>query len=365
MMVCVTLNVLFLMLSLCSPSFINTENANVQEKLFLSSMGLSSRPKPSHQAPVPSLLWKMFKKSTKQTSTSHSDPCLVSEYGVRGNIVRFIQDQGSLISAPAVHCFNCVRKHLFFNMSVLEDVEQLSFAQLEMKFKQDLAHLGQHVFSVDLYRVLRTMLKGVTHESSRKLLLSQSLGPGAHASVLVNLTDLAESWRKPGKNYGMQLEMQLTHLSNMLQEHAYVKSAQIPELHTSLVVVSLNPLQCRSRRKRSAAYYLPVTPSNVCKPRRLYIDFKDVGWQDWIIAPQGYLANYCHGECPFPLSESLNGTNHAILQTLVHSFDPKGTPQPCCVPIKLSPISMLYYDNNDNVVLRHYEDMVVDECGCR
>lgn len=277
----------------------------------------------------------------------------------------YVPQTGSLISAPAVHCFNCERKHLFFNMSVLEDVEQLSFAQLEMKFKQDLAYLGQHGFSVDLYRVLRTTLKGVSPESSRRLLQSQSLGPGAHGSVLVNLTDLAESWRKPGRNYGMQLEMQLTHLSNMLQEHAYVKSVQFPEMRTSLVVVSLNPLQCRSRRKRSAAYYLPVTPSNVCKPRRLYIDFKDVGWQDWIIAPQGYLANYCHGECPFPLSESLNGTNHAILQTLVHSFDPKGTPQPCCVPIKLSPISMLYYDNNDNVVLRHYEDMVVDECGCR
>lgn len=275
---------------------------------------------------------------------------------------------GSVISAPTVHCFNCVRKHLFFNMSVLEEVEQLSFAQLEMKFKQDLAHLGQHVFSVDLYRVLRTTLKGVTDESSRKLLLSQSLGPGVHASVLVNLTDLAESWRKPDKNYGLQLEIQLTHLSNMFQEYAYVKSVQTPqtpELHASLVVVSLNPLQCRSRRKRSAAYYFPLTPSNVCKARRLYVNFRDVDWQDWIIAPQGYFANYCRGECPFPLSESLNGTNHAILQTLVHSFDPQETPQPCCVPIKLSPISMLYYDNNDNVVLRHYEDMVVDECGCR
>uniref|UniRef100_A0A672NXH5 Growth differentiation factor 3 n=1 Tax=Sinocyclocheilus grahami TaxID=75366 RepID=A0A672NXH5_SINGR len=249
----------------------------------------------------------MFKKGSKQTSTPDTDPCVVSEYRVRGNIVRFIQDQGSLISAPAVHCFNCVRKHLFFNMSVLEDVEQLFLVQLEMKFKQDLAHLGPHVFSVELYRVLRTTLKGVTHESSRKLLLSQSLGPGAHASVHVNLTQLAETWRKPGKNCGMQVELQLTRLSNMLQVHAYVEGthsliqvAWMPELYTSLVVVSLNLLQCRPRRKRSAAYYLPVTPSNVCKPRRLYIDFKDVGWQDWIIGPQGYLANYCHGECPFP-----------------------------------------------------------------
>ncbi|KTF77153.1 hypothetical protein cypCar_00033851 [Cyprinus carpio] len=92
----------------------------------------------------------MFKKGSKQTGTLNTDPCVVSEYGVRGNIVRFIQDQGSLISALAVHCFNCVRKHLFFSMSVLEDVEQLSFAQLEMKFKQDLAHLGPHVFSMEL-----------------------------------------------------------------------------------------------------------------------------------------------------------------------------------------------------------------------
>ncbi|KAI7804352.1 protein DVR-1 isoform X1 [Triplophysa rosa] len=338
------------------------ENVHAQEKLFLSSMGLSSPPKPSAHSPVPSLLWKMFESSDRR------DSCVVSEYGVRGNIVRFIQDQGRLISAPTGRCFYCVRKHLFFNMSALEDVEQLSFAQLEIKFKQDLSHLGRHVFGMALYRVLKTTLKGVTHESSRKLLQSQTLGYDALGSVRFNLTELAESWRQPAKNYGMQLELQASH--NLLDDDAFdAKGVRagvpIPEFSASLVAVSLNPHQCRSRRKRSASYYPPVTPSNVCKPRRLYIDFKDVGWQDWIIAPQGYLANYCHGECPFPLSESLNGTNHAILQTLVHSFDPKGTPQPCCVPIKLSPISMLYYDNNDNVVLRHYEDMIVDECGCR
>lgn len=97
MMLFVILNLLFLMLSLSSLTFIDTENVNMQEKLFLSSMGLSSRPKPSHQAPVPSLLWKMF-KDRKQTSTSDTHPCVVSEYGVRGNIVRFIQDQGEALS---------------------------------------------------------------------------------------------------------------------------------------------------------------------------------------------------------------------------------------------------------------------------
>ncbi|TRY92503.1 hypothetical protein DNTS_028202 [Danionella cerebrum] len=352
----------FLTFSLSVNSFKHSVDVNVQEKLFLSSMGLWGRPKPFARAPVPSHLWKTFQKSGKH---KHG-PCVMEEYGgVKGNIVRFIQDQGSVISSPAELCFSCIRKHLFFNMSVLESLEHLSLAQLRMNFRQHPLHRAHSLFTVDLYKVLKTALKGVVHQSSRKLLLSQTVSPGAHSSVLLNLTDLAESWRKPGKNHGLHLEVQLTHYSNMLEEHLYALNTHIPLFDTHLVVVSLNPLQCRGRKKRSASHYPTFTPSAVCKPRRLYVDFRDVGWHDWIIAPQGYLANYCHGECPFPLSESLNGTNHAILQTLVHSFDPEGTPQPCCVPIKLSPISMLYYDNNDNVVLRHYEDMVVDECGCR
>ena len=48
----------------------------------------------------------------------------------------------------------------------------------------------------------------------------------------------------------------------------------------------------------------------------LYVDFSDVGWNDWIVAPPGYHAFYCHGECPFPLADHLNSTNHAIVQTL-------------------------------------------------
>lgn len=261
-------------------------------------------------------------------------------------------------------------------MSVLQPVELLSLAQLEIKFHWKplrAVHLLQQPqpLSLSLYKVVRPTLSGANPQANRRLLVSQSvqLQPES-TSITLDLTSLADNWRKPGRNYGLVLELLpissdpvelvLFHPGNSLS----LEPAFLPLIQASLVAVSLNPHQCRSRQKRSAIH-LPVIPSNVCKARSLYIDFKDVGWQDWIIAPQGYMANYCHGECPFPLSESLNGTNHAILQTLVHSLDPHGTPQPCCVPIRLSPISMLYYDNNDNVVLRHYQDMVVDECGCR
>lgn len=39
--------------------------------------------------------------------------------------------------------------------------------------------------------------------------------------------------------------------------------------------------------------------------------------KDWIIAPEGYAAFYCDGECSFPLNAHMNATNHAIVQTLV------------------------------------------------
>lgn len=86
--------------------------------------------------------------------------------------------------------------------------------------------------------------------------------------------------------------------------------------------------------------------------------------QDWIIAPDGYAAFYCSGECNFPLNAHMNATNHAIVQTLVHLINPTAVPKPCCVPTKLTPISVLYFLDDSNVVLKKYKNMVVKSCGC-
>lgn len=103
----------------------------------------------------------------------------------------------------------------------------------------------------------------------------------------------------------------------------------------------------------------------VCQRRALYVDFSNVGWNDWIVAPPGYDAFYCHGECQFPIADHLNSTNHAVVQTLVNSIDRQMAPKACCVPTQLNPISMLYLDDQNKVVLKNYQDMTVVGCGCR
>lgn len=102
-----------------------------------------------------------------------------------------------------------------------------------------------------------------------------------------------------------------------------------------------------------------------CSKKALLVNFKELGWDDWIIAPLDYEAYHCEGVCDFPLRSHLEPTNHAIIQTLMNSMDPSSTPPSCCVPTKLSPISILYIDSGNNVVYKQYEDMVVEQCGCR
>lgn len=120
-----------------------------------------------------------------------------------------------------------------------------------------------------------------------------------------------------------------------------------------------------SRAKRTIKKNRRKNRRSNCRRHPLYVDFNDVGWNDWIVAPSGYHAYFCQGDCPFPLADNLNSTNHAIVQTLVNSANPALVPRACCVPTDLSPISMLYNDEYDKVVLKNYQDMVVEGCGCR
>ncbi|XP_028049124.2 bone morphogenetic protein 4 isoform X2 [Monomorium pharaonis] len=101
-----------------------------------------------------------------------------------------------------------------------------------------------------------------------------------------------------------------------------------------------------------------------CTKHELYVDFHDIGLSSSIIAPVGYSAYQCKGVCEPPLSQEQRPTNHATIQAIVHKMA-KDVERPCCVPTKLLGTSILFYDDNENVVLKMYEDMIADRCGCR
>lgn len=120
----------------------------------------------------------------------------------------------------------------------------------------------------------------------------------------------------------------------------------------------------RVKRNGGRAAKLKRLSRNRCRRHPLYVDFNDVGWHKWIIAPSGYDAFFCLGECRFPLADHMNSSSHAMVQTLVNSVN-GAVPRASCVPTSLSPIALLYLDPQDRVVLKNYQDMVVEGCGCR
>ncbi|NXM75348.1 BMP3 protein, partial [Serilophus lunatus] len=103
-----------------------------------------------------------------------------------------------------------------------------------------------------------------------------------------------------------------------------------------------------------------------CARRYLRVDFADIGWSEWIISPKSFDAYYCSGECQFPIPKALKPSNHATIQSIVRAVGVvPGIPQPCCVPDKMSSLSILFFDENKNVVLKVYPNMTVESCVCR
>uniref|UniRef100_A0A3Q3DAJ8 Bone morphogenetic protein 3 n=2 Tax=Hippocampus comes TaxID=109280 RepID=A0A3Q3DAJ8_HIPCM len=103
-----------------------------------------------------------------------------------------------------------------------------------------------------------------------------------------------------------------------------------------------------------------------CARRYLKVDFADIGWSEWIISPKSFDAYYCAGSCQFPMPKALKPSNHATIQSIVRAVGVvPGIPEPCCVPEKMSSLSILFFDEDKNVVLKVYPNMTVDSCACR
>ncbi|XP_071390419.1 inhibin subunit beta Ab [Centroberyx affinis] len=106
----------------------------------------------------------------------------------------------------------------------------------------------------------------------------------------------------------------------------------------------------------------------ICCKRQFYVNFKDIGWNDWIIAPPGYHANYCEGDCPNHVA-SITGSSLSFHSTVINHYRMRGyspfqSIKSCCVPMRLRAMSMLYYNEEQKIIKKDIQNMIVEECGC-
>lgn len=178
--------------------------------------------------------------------------------------------------------------------------------------------------------------------------MSVSIGDNASAALIVFSDDLGSRRWEAKKELR---EMILHEEESILHSGADWKKGdrlpnEIPEVQ-----------QPRRRRKRAEREY--------CQRTSLKVNFKDIGWDSWIVAPPEYDAFECRGQCYHPLTDEMTPSKHALIQTLMNIRDPKKANMACCVPIKLDPITVMYQENGRLTIRYLYEEMKVAECGCR
>ena len=105
----------------------------------------------------------------------------------------------------------------------------------------------------------------------------------------------------------------------------------------------------------------------LCRRRRFRVRFRELKWNQWIITPRSYWANYCEGTCPRVPVYPLDISNHAILQNILqYHASYRYVPSPSCVPTELHSLSVLYRTKEDNaIILKAFPEMIVSACGCR
>ncbi|NXU43871.1 INHBC protein, partial [Drymodes brunneopygia] len=106
--------------------------------------------------------------------------------------------------------------------------------------------------------------------------------------------------------------------------------------------------------------------SRMCCRQEFFVDFKEIGWEDWIIQPEGYHMNYCSGLCPLHMAGApgLAASFHTAVLNRIKAASAAAAVDSCCVPTQRRPLSLLYYDRDSNIVKTDIPDMIVESCGC-
>lgn len=277
------------------------------------------------------------------------------------------------------------RFRLHFDVSSVPEGEKLTAAELRLSSlpveRRDTREV--HSQRVSVSDIVRPGVKG---QSKPILRLVDTKVVDSSETLTLDILPASQRWREePSHNHGLLVTVQpLDEESRPVGNRSHVRLRRSLdrqeddwlERQPALFLYSddgknkeASLEEMLTRRKRASVSqgrkHKRKDGRDNCRRHPLYVDFADVGWNDWIVAPPGYDAYYCQGDCPFPMADHLNSTNHAIVQTLVNSVNPGAVPKACCVPTALSSISMLYLDEENKVVLKNYQDMAVLGCGCR
>ncbi|MEE6490382.1 hypothetical protein FKM82_015863 [Ascaphus truei] len=256
----------------------------------------------------------------------------------------------TIITMPTEPDFPTTEKQkcCFFKFSSIIQYNKIAKAQLWVYLKP---FQKRTTVVVQIFRLIKPLKDGTRYTGIRSLKLEMNPGSGIWQSI--DVKTVLQNWLKqPESNLGIEIKA------------CDENGRDLPVTYHGSNEDGLNPFMevkvmdtpKRSRRDFGLDCDEHSTESRCCR-YPLTVDFEAFGW-DWIIAPKRYKANYCSGECGIVFLQKYPHTH------LVQQANPRGSAGPCCTPTKMSPINMLYFNENEQIIYGKIPAMVVDRCGC-
>uniref|UniRef100_A0A3Q4HIN0 Bone morphogenetic protein 5 n=1 Tax=Neolamprologus brichardi TaxID=32507 RepID=A0A3Q4HIN0_NEOBR len=366
----------------------NHERREIQREI-LSILGLPHRPRPfspgKQASSAPLFMLDLYNAMAAQ---GHSRKSYYNPQHAAQD-TNFLNDADMVMSFVNLvekdKDFSHQRRHykeFRFDLTQIPDGEAVTAAEFRIYKDRSHARYDNITLKVTIYQVIK-------EDAETFLLDSKKVQASDGGWLVFDITATSNHWvMNPQQNLGLQLCVETVDGRSINIKSAGIIGRNGPQSKQPFLVAffkasgvllrsvraaggkkknhnrnKLNNQQQSSKAPKTGDYNTSEQ-KQACKKHELYVSFRDLGWQDWIIAPEGYAAFYCDGECSFPLNAHMNATNHAIVQTLVHLMFPDNVPKPCCAPTKLNAISVLYFDDSSNVILKKYRNMVVRSCGC-
>ncbi|KAK7918910.1 hypothetical protein WMY93_010194 [Mugilogobius chulae] len=291
---------------------------------------------------------------------------------LEGNIVRSFEDKG-----------HAGERFHFFNLSSFGKDERMNKAEFrwfrkKQKFFMGKAY-GPHFYKVDLYEVLDSRVK-----PWRGNLITTRLVPlYTQGWEVFNVTQVVSKWISNSEaNNGILMVITFpsgdwirSSFSRFLRPNttprrrptliwSYSPTKEPPRPPTDQAKPLSSQTQRSTRHRRGAPPADSSAPST-CQRVPLFVDFEESAGRAGSSPPGATTPTTAEAPVPSPGRQPAGHQprhgplHHARAQT---ANDQVGAP--CCVPDKLQSISLLYFDDEENVVLKQYDDMVALSCGC-
>ncbi|XP_037356326.1 bone morphogenetic protein 8A [Talpa occidentalis] len=371
----------------CPPRRLGARERRDMQREILAVLGLPGRPRPrappaAARLPASAPLFMLDLYHAMAGGDGEDGGPLERRLGRADLVMSFVNmvERDRTLGHQAPHW-----KEFLFDLTQIPAGEAVTAAEFRI-YKLPSTHPLNGTLHISVFEVVREQ---TNRESDLFFLDLQTLHAGDEGWLVLDVTVASDHWLlNRNQDLGLRLYVETEDGLSVDPGLAGLQGRRAPRSKQPFMVTffraspgpgraprAVRPLKRRLPKKTNELPHPNKLPGildeapgsdgrQVCRRHELYVSFQDLGWLDWVIAPQGYSAYYCEGECSFPLDSCMNATNHAILQSLVHLMKPDAVPKACCAPTKLSATSVLYYDSSNNVILRKHRNMVVKACGC-